>query len=230
MNIYNPYGPPGPPGPPGYPGRPGPPGPPGPPGNMNYTTTNFYYAQLAHLIEQLIRYYPSTTLYVFLLGFTAWYVTGLPYQLYTSADATYGGVFILKDGDQYEAVPLNAIVAMQFETGAAVYNPAITFLSKPTFQPGYDTNIITSVHDYVSTITGTFRVYCGTRVYSDGPLYKNEYGVIVQADASGNDPAFIPILNTNLILPPTTAAAAASIASVSKSNSVNTNRVKFTES
>ncbi len=231
MNGFNQYCSPcipGPPGPPGYPGRTGPPGPPGPPGDMNCTTICFYYAQLAHLIEQLITYYPDTTLYVFLNGFTAWYVTGLPYQLYASADASYGGLFILKDGDQYQAAPLNAIVAMQFDTGT-VYNPAINYFSKPKFQPGCDTNIITSIHDYVATITGTFTVYCGTRVYSDGPLYKNEYGIIVQADALGNDPSFIPVMNINLILPPVTATTTATTASLAFAGATaNTSRVKAT--
>jgi hypothetical protein len=200
------YGPPGPPGSQGPRGIPGIPGVPGAPGSMNDTATCFYYAQLAHLIAQLIEFYPTSLLFVFLNGVNPWYVTGTPYQLYTSTEGTYGGVFILEDAGQFEAIPLTAISAMQFDTGA-IYNPAITYLSEPDFPPGCDTNIITAVHDYAATLTGDVLIYTGSVVNSTGPIYKNECGLIVQADALGNDPSFIPVLPITLILPPTAAGS-----------------------
>jgi hypothetical protein len=200
------FGPPGPPGPPGPRGPAGPagppgyPGPPGPSGSLNKTAISFAYAQLAHLIEQLIVFYPTSLLYVFLTGMNPWYITGYPYQLYKSEEGTFGGLFILNDGGQYEAIPLSAIAALQFDT--AVYNPAITYLSRPLFPPGCDTNEITAIHDYAATLSGDILFYLGSIAYSTGPIYKNEYGLIVQADAAGNDPAFLPVMNITSILPP----------------------------
>ena len=213
---------PGPPGPPGLPGPPGPSGPCGKPGaaaKFEDTALCFSYAQLAHLIEQLIILYPTTLLYVFLLGFTAWYVTGYPYQLFKSAEGSFGGLFILEDSGQYQAIPLNAIVAMQFDTGT-VYNPAITYLPRPRLAESCDLNIIAAIHDYLP-ISTEVTMYMGTRVNSIGPVYKNEYGLIVQADAGGIDPAFIPVMNVNLILPTFTSgfAAAAETESVTVSPS-----------
>ncbi|MPM66685.1 hypothetical protein SDC9_113595 [bioreactor metagenome] len=204
-----PPGPPCPAGPRGPAGPQGPPGPRGLPGSLNNTAISFAYAQLAHLLEQLIEYYPDTTLYVFLTSFTPWYITGLPYQLFASSEGTYGGVFVLNDGGVHYAIPLSAISALQFATGTAVYNPAITYLPKPDFPPGYDTNEITAIYDYVGTLTGDIEIDCGSHVYSTGPVYKNKYGLIVQADALGNDPAFIPVLNIRAIYPVTAAPFAA---------------------
>lgn len=195
-SIKHPPFPPGPPGPPGPRGPVGPPGSTGsrgPAGSMNNTALCFAYAQLAHLLEQLIEYYPGLTLYVFLPGISPWWISGIPYQVYTSAEGTYGGLFLIEGGQV--AFPLNAIAALQFETGTAVYNPAITYLPKPDFPPGCDTNIITAVHDFVSTIpSGTDVLFnLGSNVRSTGPIYLNNYGLIVQADELGNDPAFIPV-------------------------------------
>ncbi len=181
-------------------GPPGPPGPSGPAGSMNNTATCFVYAQLAHLLEQLIVLYPATTLYVFLSGFDPWVFTGLPYQLYQSAEGTYGGLFILDNAGEYIAIPLSAIAALQFETGA-VYNPAITYLSEPAFPPGCDTNQVTAIHDYVGTLTGDYEFDFESHVWSTGPVYKNEYGMVVQADVSGNDPAFLPTTHIIAIYP-----------------------------
>lgn len=205
--------PPCPPGPRGPAGPPGPMGPRGPAGSLNNTAQCFVYAQLAHLLEQLIDLYPGLILYVFLPGISPWWISGVPYQVYKSAEGTYGGLFLLGDGG-YVAFPLNAIAALQFETGTAVYNPAITYLSKPDFPPGCDTNIVTAIHEYVSTIPGDINVLfnIGSNVRSTGPIYLNKYGLIVQADEHGNDPAFIPTTFITGIAPQTTAAAKDKIA------------------
>ena len=44
----------------GPPGPPGPFGPPGRPGSLNDTAVSYTYAQLAHVLAQIIRYYPTT--------------------------------------------------------------------------------------------------------------------------------------------------------------------------
>ena len=163
----------------------------------------FCYAQLAHLLEQLIVLYPGLTLYVFLPGISPWWISGIPYQVYKSAEGTDGGLFLLS-GDEYVAFPLNAIAALQFETGTAVYNPAITYLSKPDFPPGCDTNIVTAIHEYVSTLSGEVLFNVGSNIRSTGPIYLNQYGLIVQADENGNDPAFIPVTHITGIAPQVT--------------------------
>lgn len=188
-------------------GPPGPPGPRGFPGSLNNTAISFAYAQLAHVIEQLIEFYPNNNLFVYISGFSPSSVSGKPYQLYTSSDGSFGGLFILNDNGLYEAIPLNAIVAMQFDStgGTVAYNPAITYLSKPNFPPGYDTNIVTSIHDYIATLTGNVQFYMGSLVNSIGPIYQNPYGLIVMAENTGNNPAFIPVLNITVFYPVATA-------------------------
>ena len=73
-NSYTPF----PPCPRGPAGPPGPPGPRGLPGSLNSTAACFVYAQLAHLLEQLIELYPGLTLYVFLPGISPWWISGIP--------------------------------------------------------------------------------------------------------------------------------------------------------
>ncbi|HPR40841.1 MAG TPA: hypothetical protein PKY19_02300 [Oscillospiraceae bacterium] len=192
--------PPFPPCPRGPAGPPGPLGPRGLPGSLNSTAACFVYAQLAHLLEQLIELYPGMTLYVFLPGISPWWVSGIPERVYQSTEGTYAGLFIL-DGSGEVAFPLSAIAALQFETGTAVYNPAITYLPKPTFPPGCDTNIVTAIYEYVSTLTGEVLINIGSNVRSTGPIYLNRYGMIVQADELGNDPAFVPLTYITGIAP-----------------------------
>lgn len=191
-------------GPAGIAGPTGSTGPIGPAGSLDNTAINFAYAQLAHLLDQLISYYPTSTLYVFLQGISPWWISGVPYQLYVSSEGTYGGLFILNSSG-YVAIPLSAITALQFDTGA-VYNPAITYLSKPDFPQGCDTNIITAIYDYVASLTGEVLIDTGSNVYSTGPIYLNRYGIIVQADEFGNEPAWIPVLPITAIAPQDTAA------------------------
>ena len=192
--------PPFPPCPRGPAGPPGPPGPRGLPGSLNSTAACFVYAQLAHLLEQLIELYPGLTLYVFLPGISPWWISGIPERVYQSTEGTYAGLFIL-DGSGEVAFPLSAIAALQFETGTAVYNPAITYLPKPTFPPGCDTNIVTAIYEYVATLTGEVLINVGSNVRSTGPIYLNRYGLIVQADELGNDPAFVPLTYITGIAP-----------------------------
>ena len=164
------------------------------------TGLNFSYAQLAHIIEQLIIYYPASTITVFTRGLVASSVTGTPYQLYKASAGTYGAVFILMDAGQQEAIPLNAITAIYTGDGT-VYNPSITYLPPPQeFLPGFDTNLVTAYYEYLP-LAQEVTMYAGSNITASGSIYKNEYGIIVLSDAAGNTPIFIPVNNINVALP-----------------------------
>ncbi|MEA4965546.1 MAG: hypothetical protein VB055_06975 [Oscillospiraceae bacterium] len=229
-SVQHPPFPPCPPGPRGPAGPPGQQGLRGPAGSLNYTAQNFVYAQLAHLLEQIIDLYPGVPLYVFLPGISPWWISGIPTQVYKSAEGTYGGLLLLESGEV--AFPLSAIAALQFAEDGVVYNPAITYLSKPDFPPGYDTNIITAIHDFVATIPGDIDVLfnLGSNIRSTGPIYLNKYGLIVQADALGNDPAFLPPTFITGIAPQYTAGDGAKKAAGSaEAKRAPTTRIQATE-
>jgi hypothetical protein len=158
----------------------------------------FSYAQLAHVIEQIILLYPTNVITVFTNGLQPSAVTGTPDQLYSSPDGTYGALFILLDSGQ-EAIPLNAISAIYLGDGS-VYNPSISYLSPPVFPAGCDTNLITAYHNYLPLSTGV-QMYMGSIISASGTVYKNEYGLLVLSDADGNTPIFVPVLNINMIFP-----------------------------
>jgi hypothetical protein len=159
----------------------------------------FSYAQLAHVVEQLIALYPTNVMTVFTTGLNASTVTGTPYRLYSSPEGTYGAIFILMDNGQQEAIPLNAIAAIYTGDGT-VYDPSITYLSPPTLPESYDTNLITAMHDYLPVSTEV-EMYMGSLVVATGMIYKNEYGILVLSDEDGNTPVFIPVRNITAILP-----------------------------
>lgn len=223
-------------GPQGLQGETGTQGPEGPqgergetglPGSMNNTATCFEYAQLAHVLEQIITLYPTTVLTVFLPGFTPAAVTGTPYQLFAAPGSTYGGIFVLEDSGQYEAIPLNAIVAIDLGVGS-VYNPAITYLSAPEFPAGCDTNIITSIHEYLPESTEV-TVYMGSIVNGTGTIYKDEYGMIVLSDEFGNEPSFIPAMQLNLVLPVVTPTDAVPVLEDTKTSAGRIKVIKTTD-
>lgn len=159
----------------------------------------FSFAQLAHVIEQLITLYPENVFTVFTTGLTASTVTGTPYALYSSPEGTYGGLFILLDSGQQQAIPLYSIGAIYTGDGT-VYDPSITYLPTPQFPPGCDTNLITAIHDYLPVLTDV-DMYMGSNIHATGTVYKDEYGLLVLSDAEGNTPVFIPVLNITVILP-----------------------------
>lgn len=204
----------------GPPGPPGPFGPPGTPGNLNDTAVSFVYAQLAHVLTQLIKYYPTTVLDVYVTGFAFTFAgfEGTPVKLYSSPDGTYGGLFVVEDSGAMGAVPLQSIALLNYK-GGIPYNTAITYIPKPTFPQGFDTNIVTAIHDYLPLFTPV-TVYTGTAVTVTGIVYKNVYGMLVIADDSaGNNPSFIPVTNITGIIP--TFADSASSSTVEKSGSVS---------
>jgi hypothetical protein len=161
---------------------------------------SFVYAQLANVLAQIVRYYPTTTLIAHTNGFTFPELEGTPVELYSSPDATYGGLFIIEANGLNGAIPLQTISTVTFRGGIA-YNPAISFLPKPIFPSGFDTNIVTAFHDYLPVGTPVI-IYMGTVVNVPGVVYKNVYGMLVVADdMSGINPSFIPVTNITGILP-----------------------------
>jgi len=181
----------------GPPGPPGPYGPPGKPGNLNDTATSFAYAQLAHVIKQIIKYYPTTNMKVYDTGVS--YSEGVPSELYSSPDGTYGGLFVITEPTDTAAMPLQSITVIELEAGTA-YNPSMTYIPKPTFPEGCDTNIITAIHDYLS-INTPVTIYTASATTVTGIVYKNAYGMLVIADdTTGNNPVFIPVTKIRIIV------------------------------
>jgi hypothetical protein len=206
----------------GPPGPPGPFGPPGKQGDLNDTATSFVYAQLAQVIKQVIRYYPTTVVTSYSTGFSVTGLQGTPVELYASPDGTYGGLFVVQDNTDVGAMPLQAISAIALSDGS-VYNPALTYLSKPVFPNGYDTNIVTAIHDYLPLFTPVV-IYAGALIQITGIIYKNVYGMLVVADdTSGNNPVFVPITNITAIIP--TFNTLSGKAAAGNSNLVITNKV-----
>ncbi len=184
----------------GPPGPPGPFGPPGRPGSLNDTAVSYTYAQLAHVLAQIIRYYPTTVLRAYATGFTFAGLEGTPVELFSSPDATYGGLFVVNEGGEVGAMPLQSIASITFLNGVP-YNLAINYLSKPVFTQGFDTNIVTAIHDYLPLGT-TVEVHIGTVIDLAGVVYKNVYGMLVVADDMlGTNPSFVPVTNITGILP-----------------------------
>lgn len=159
----------------------------------------FSYAQLAHVIEQLISLYPDSPMTVYTKGLTTSSVTGIPYELFKSSSGTYGSLLILKRDAQQLTVPINTITAIALAEGS-VYNPSITYLKTQGFTPGCDANIITAYHEYLP-VSSYVSITSGTVITVTGNIYKNEYGLIVMTDSEGNNPAFVPVFNINAILP-----------------------------
>ncbi|HEX2985199.1 MAG TPA: DNRLRE domain-containing protein [Caproiciproducens sp.] len=159
----------------------------------------FSYAQLAHIIQQIILFYPANTVTVFTKGLTASSVTGTPYKLFSSSVGTYGGIFILLDNGQEQAVPLTAITAIYTGDGT-VYNPSFTYLTTPGFTDGCDKDLITAIHDYLPVSTNV-SLFTGSNVHATGTVYKNVYGILVLSDAGGNTPVFVPVNLITAILP-----------------------------
>lgn len=153
------------------------------------STICFCYAQLASIIEQLIILYSGNTFTVYT---NTWFtVTGVPYSLYTSPDATGPALFILTDGG-YTEVLISAITAIDIGAGT-VYNPDIKYLTPVLpFPKGCDKNIITAIHDNLPVSLDEISIYLPILTHASGAVYKNEYGIIVLSDEFGNTPIFIP--------------------------------------
>ncbi len=175
-----------------------------PSGNSNDTTSLcFSYAQLAHIIEQLITLYSGNTMSVFTTNVNV--ITGIPSQLYASPDGDNGAIFILIDDlGQFQAVPITLITAIYVGDGT-VYDDSITYLTPPSPLPkGCDTDLIAAIRDYLPLSTEVI-MQMGATTQASGAIYKNEYGILVLSDENGNTPIFIPVTKIARIVtaPPT---------------------------
>ena len=160
---------------------------------------NFSLSQLAHVIKQIIAFYPTNTITVYTSGFSAATITGTPSGITLSPGGTYGGLFILKDGTQQELIPLDTISAIYTGDGT-VYNPNFTFLTAPSFAEGADKYLVTGIHDSLS-VSENITIYMRSHIEASGTVYQNPYGMIVLSDT--NQPGlFIPVNgNITVILP-----------------------------
>ena len=173
------------------------------------SATDFNYAQLANIIEQIITMYPNT-ITVYTRGFNAATVTGIPVSLFKSSSGTYGSLFILDEAGEKESIPISSIAAIYTGEGT-VYNPSITYLTPPEFfTKGYDANLLTAFYEYLPVSTNV-TMYMGTLVEASGTVYRNEYGIIVLAEGDGNTPLFVPVYSINVILPRTPTITAENI-------------------
>lgn len=163
------------------------------------SATNFCYSQLAHIIHQIIMLYPTNTVTVFTKGLTASSISGTPYQLFASPVVNNGALFIVMDNGQEQTIPLNSITAI-YTGDSTVYNPSFTYLPVPAFPAGYDTDLVKAHYEYLNSKTDV-EIYTGSNVHATGTIYKNEYGIVVLSDGSGNTPVFIPVLPITAIIP-----------------------------
>ncbi len=154
------------------------------------TTANcFGTAQMTHIIEQLILYYPDSLMTVY--NQNMYSVSGRPLEIFSLPFASGGGLFVLLNAyNQKEAVPINHITAV-FTGSDTVYNPAITYLIPPSpFPSSCEMDVLMAIKEYLPPGTET-ALQTGTLVQASGQVYKNELGVLVLSDCDGNTPIFI---------------------------------------
>lgn len=170
------------------------------------SATCFCYSQLAHVIQQIIMFYPASTITVFTKGLTASSITGTPHQLFSSSVGSNGALFIVMDSGQQQVIPVNSITAIYTGDGT-VYNPSFDYLPAPTFPVGCDTDLVTAYYEYLNDKTD-IDIYTGSNIHATGTIYKNECGIIVLSDGSGNTPVFIPVLPITALIPSTSPSLA----------------------
>jgi hypothetical protein len=155
----------------------------------------FCYAQLSHVIQQLMTLYPTSTMRIYTTGDV--YTEGVPYKFYASPDATYGTLAVLMAGGVYGAVPITTIVAVR--VAGTNYDNSITYLTPPVFTSDCQKNVVTSIHDYLPVSTGVTLSLNGF-IVATGVAYKNEYGILAVAkDMAGTSPVFVPATSVTLI-------------------------------
>jgi len=169
------------------------------------TMYDFQIAQLAHILSQIITLYPANVIRIYVRGLYA--IDGTPTELYSSASGP--GLFITTIDTDIQAMPLNMITGV-YLGDASTYNESITYLPAPTILPsGWDTNVITSVQDYLPVGTAC-SIYFSIGNSKAGEVYKDELGmVVVTTDDTGLEPTFIPATEASIII--TSSAAKSSI-------------------
>jgi len=155
----------------------------------------FSYAQMSNIIEQLMTLYPAMPMTIYTnVGV---YTSGIPYELYSSPDATYGTIGVVTDGGIYDSIPITSIVAVK--VAGTVYDPSISYLPVPTFTPDCQKNLITSIHDFIPLSTNV-TLFLGVSISASGVIFKNEYGMLVKTDdMTGTNPVFISPITVGLI-------------------------------
>lgn len=153
------------------------------------TASDFCMAQLAHVLQQFIALYPSTSLSIYTGNVNP--VAGTPHSLTLSPDGTYAGLLILENDGNQILVPLDAITAIHTGAGT-VYNPDLSFLTVPTLAEGADKYIVDGIYDSLS-LSESVLINMQGNLSETGLVYKNPYGMIVISDAEGNSPIFIPV-------------------------------------
>ena len=148
----------------------------------------FAMYQFAHILSQMIVAYP-TTWSVFSISLASF--SGVPLDLYISPDAAGPGLLRLTDaGNNYLMFPLNNITAI-YAGDSTVYNPSFTYLSPPSpLPPGCDADILSAIQTGIPVGT-EIALRLGASVSASGMVYRNELGVLVLSDASGNTPIFV---------------------------------------
>jgi len=178
------------------------------------TMYDFQIAQLANILSQIIDLYPSTVIRVYVRGLYA--IDGTPTELFSSS--TGPGLFITTIDEDIQAMPLNMITGVNLGTGT-MYNDDITFLPAPTILPtGWDTNVITSVQDYLPVGTACSVVF-SIGNSKEGEIYKDELGMlVVTTDDTGLEPVFVPATEASIII--TTSSQSKSGKRTKKLNSI----------
>lgn len=182
-------GPAGPTGPAGDSGSTVPTGDTGPAGTMEESSTCFAIAQLANLLEQLIVLYPGVTTTLFLEQLAT--VSGVAQQVYTAVSASGPGLLMIESGGEYAYIELDKIAAV-YLGDTAVYDPSITYLIPPSpLPPGCDTNIMAGIQA-ICPVGDTITVATAITTSGSGPVYVNEFGMLVLAETDGASPVFFP--------------------------------------
>lgn len=153
------------------------------------TTACFAVAQMANILSQMITAYAGKTWSVFTSTLASY--SGVPLGLYTAPGLTQPGLLQLVDinGD-YETFPIASISAI-YPGDGTVYDPSFTFLPAPEpMPPGCDTDLLSAIRSYLPVGTDV-SLRMPVSVSASGSIYKNEYGVLILSDASGNTPILI---------------------------------------
>lgn len=153
----------------------------------------FATAQLAHILEQIIAAYSTSTWSVYADTLVSY--SGMPVDLYTAPGASGPGLLRLIDiNSDYELLPLRNIIAIAVGTGT-VYDPAFTYLDPPDPLPQ------DCVADQLAAVYSLFppgtpvSIRFGPNFSLTATVYRNEFGLLVFAGSEGETPIFVPALS-----------------------------------
>lgn len=184
-------GPQGPAGQQGPAGATGAQGPAGPTGASGSAAGCGCAAQMRHVIEQLIRLYPTDTVVVAMeSGNNA---SGRPGALLPAPNGNpNAGLFQLinAQGVPQEAVSICRIASIRV-TGAT-YNASMSYLPTPSPCPsGCDADCEAAVRAYLPAGSSAVGIKAGGQTVANGTVLRNEYGVLVIVGSNQSDPTFV---------------------------------------